>query len=753
MEVYDGAGSLRALIGQQPDGTTGVNVVNGPPPAQPTAPIVASVLGGVTVSWDGGFADGYTVPLDWSRLEVHASTDAVYDPNPATLRATIETAQGATVVVPCDTDVYVQTLARNTSGAASPPTAIVGPFGPAAVVASDVLDGIVTTVKLADDVITQAKIALGAVTSAALADGAVLSDKLAVNAVTQSHLAADSVTSLALASEAVTAAKVAVSAIDSSKLSDAAVTAAKLAAGSVQTAALAADSVAAGKIASDAITARELAANAVTAAEISAGAVTASALAAGSVTAEKLTIGSGANLLSDPSFEGAYSAALVAGDTYFSIDSTGNGSAKSLRANAAATSAVTRSKKITTVPILPADQLYIAFDYLASSNYTSTAIVKVYARWEDASGTTLGYGAAQASPPVLGGSTWNRPAATVTAPAGTVQATIWAESYQASAGTVWWDNVAVRPVMTGVQIADGTITTPKLVAGAVTTDKLTALSVTAEKIAALAVTTEKIAALAVTADQLAANSVTAAKIAAGSVDATHIKAGAITADKLDATAINGKTITGAVIRALRADGSLAALMAPDLGDGDGEGGFQTESADGTRIARLQNGELTFSTKGVTQAVPTGIAGTANPTGGVLDLNSGFLKTNSASARITLASGDSGYTTDGSAFMYLGWDGAGPDMQIDVSGIFLPRSFAWGRVTVSVTTANTPASVTVTGLNVRGSTFQAFATALTSTVGTVVTGVGTTSITTSSVTVWANRSSVGTVQVAYLIIGK
>ncbi|MEU1098470.1 hypothetical protein, partial [Streptomyces sp. NPDC005877] len=91
LEVRDGTGSLRALVGQQADGTTAVNVVNGPPPPVPSAPIVASVLGGITVSWDGLFAGGAAKPLDWSRNEVHASPLAVFTPMPATLQTTIET--------------------------------------------------------------------------------------------------------------------------------------------------------------------------------------------------------------------------------------------------------------------------------------------------------------------------------------------------------------------------------------------------------------------------------------------------------------------------------------------------------------------------------------------------------------------------------------------------------------------------------------------------------------------------------------
>ncbi|MFD9248371.1 hypothetical protein [Streptomyces bottropensis] len=321
-----------------------------------------------------------------------------------------------------------------------------------------------------------------------------------------------------------------------------------LVAGSVTTAAIATDAVTAGKVAADAISARELQANSVTALELAAGSVTANAVAAGAITTDKLTVTGGTNILPDPSFEGAVAASLVLGLSYASQDKTrGNGSAASLKVDSRSATAVFRDIPLTLIPCLAGDQLYLAADYYLSADWAGSSI-NIHARWEDAAGTILGYGVIGTGTPVR--EAWTRLSGTTTAPAGTTRAAIRLQAAGVTAGDAWFDNAALRPLVPGVQIADGAVTAPKILAGAITTDKLVALAVTAEKIAALAITTDKLAALAVTADKLAANSVTATKILAGTIDATHIKAGSLTADRLslgtDGNLIADPSFEGAV---------------------------------------------------------------------------------------------------------------------------------------------------------------------------------------------------------------
>ncbi|MFD8978670.1 hypothetical protein [Streptomyces sp. NPDC059564] len=293
-----------------------------------------------------------------------------------------------------------------------------------------------------------------------------------------------------------------------------------LVAGSVTAGALATDSVTAGKVAADTISGRELQASSVSAGHVIAGAIT----------TDKMTVVGTANVLADPSFEGSPTVALTASLPWATQDKTrGNGSASSLRIDAVSATPVYRAVDLTLLPTTPGDQLYLAADYYASEDWVG-AELSFHIRWEGADSKILGYAKARTTSPVRG--QWDRVSGTFTTPDGAVRARVRAESGNSTAGTLWWDNACVRPIVAGVQIADGAVTAPKVSAGAITTDKLAALTVTAEKIAASAITADKVAALSITAEKLAANSVTASAVAAGAIEAIHIKAGSISADKI-----------------------------------------------------------------------------------------------------------------------------------------------------------------------------------------------------------------------------
>ncbi|MEU7235905.1 hypothetical protein [Streptomyces chrestomyceticus] len=154
VQVYDEHGSLRALVGQQPDGTSGVTVVNGPPPPAPVPPTVAPALAALSVTWDGAFAEGAAAPLDFARVEVHVGPGADFEPSQGTLRDTIETAQGGSVTVPLPyTTWWVKLRARTLAGVAGAATTAVEAT-PRQAAAADIQAGAVTAESLAADAIT-----------------------------------------------------------------------------------------------------------------------------------------------------------------------------------------------------------------------------------------------------------------------------------------------------------------------------------------------------------------------------------------------------------------------------------------------------------------------------------------------------------------------------------------------------------------------------------------------------------------------
>lgn len=121
--IRDSTGAVRGTLGNQPDGTVALSTVIGPTPPTPSDPVVTAELAALGVTWDGTFVGAANLPADWLRIEVHVSADPAFVPSQATLRQTIETPAGGTVLIPLPyTPWYVRLRSVTTSGAVSDPT-------------------------------------------------------------------------------------------------------------------------------------------------------------------------------------------------------------------------------------------------------------------------------------------------------------------------------------------------------------------------------------------------------------------------------------------------------------------------------------------------------------------------------------------------------------------------------------------------------------------------------------------------------
>lgn len=244
--INDASGLPRGYVGIQPDGTSGIRAVNGPPPSRPNTPEVEGIIDGVKVSWNGDFADGR--PGDFSHLNVHVSgAGEDFIEGPSNL-ATAFTEAGSFPVNGIGPGTFwVRFIAFNTSGEASEPS-LTASASSLAVVASDVLDGIVTEVKLADGAATEAKIAAAAVTVTKVADNAISTPKLIAGAVQAEKIAAGAVLADKIAANAVTAEKILALAITADKIAANAIEAGHILAGAVTADKLEAELVLANRI-------------------------------------------------------------------------------------------------------------------------------------------------------------------------------------------------------------------------------------------------------------------------------------------------------------------------------------------------------------------------------------------------------------------------------------------------------------------------------------------------------------------------
>ncbi|MFB6630043.1 hypothetical protein ACFCWY_09115 [Streptomyces sp. NPDC056362] len=408
IDIYDEEGKLKGSVGVQPDGGVALVPVNTDPPPTPMPPTVEPVLAGLVIGWDGTWDDADTTPTDFALVQVHVGPTADFTPDLSTHVATITAQLGGTVTVAVEgyTPVWARLVAQNTAQITGTPSAA-AQGTPRQAVGQDLIDGIISEVKLATDAVTAAKIALGAVTEGAIASNAVTAGKILAGAVTTAHLTA----------LAVTAEKIAALAITSEK------------------------------IAALAITADKLAVNSVTATKIAAGVIDATHIKAGSLTAEKLALGVDGNVIPDPSFEGAVSAQRVANLPDWTIATTGNGTPRSLRTDLATDPNPGKTMLLAELPAVPGQKFWLAADYLVPAD-SNVENISMWVEWRDQNGNYVEDSRLQLTGAGIVKGGWQRISGVPDKPAtaNTTRAYLFIGGV-VRAGSLSFDNVAARVVL------------------------------------------------------------------------------------------------------------------------------------------------------------------------------------------------------------------------------------------------------------------------------------------------------------------
>ena len=342
--------------------------------------------------------------------------------------------------------------------------------------AGEIVDGAITTVKLATDAVTNAKIAVDAIQGDVIAAGAIVEAKLGVDAVTNAKLADNAVNTAQIVASAISEAKIATGAITNTKLGTDAVTNAKLADNAVQTAQLAANAITSTKISDNAITTGKITANAITTAKINACAITADTIATNAITAIKINAD-------------AVTADKVAANAIV---------ADNIQANAI-TSEKIIADAITTAKI---DAGAITADTIATNAITAIKI--------------------------------NADAIT----ADKIQTNA-ITSAKIEAGAIIAGKLAADSIVAS-NIQANAVTAAKINADAVTADKVAANAIVAANIVSGTITATQMAADSIGADQIIANAVTADAIASNTITASEIASGTITGTQINVDTLDVK---------------------------------------------------------------------------------------------------------------------------------------------------------------------------------------------------------------------
>jgi hypothetical protein len=258
-------------------------------------------------------------------------------------------------------------------------------------------------------------------------------------------------------------------------------------------------------------------------------------------------------------------------------------------------------------------------------------------------------------------------------------------------------------------------------------------------------------------DQLPSDMTTMArKIAALEQQVKELRAarrlGSATAGIVQTAASGARVVMDGSNQAVDVYGNDGTTLLAELGpDASGGGGLWTRGLQSPNniSSYLGSGELSFRPveNGLVQVPANIYYDTDAFQYSDFTLTSGSVGATDHRALLILESLFAGQTP----YIYVQGENSTP-CNFDVLGIMTSSNWAYGTVTITPSAANTPTSSAVTGLSLKGSSFFAFAAAQTAAPGSNVTGVGTTAVTASGLTVWVTRTNTTATVVNWMVIG-
>jgi hypothetical protein len=232
VNIYDGDGRLRGVVGRNPDGTYAPTSTNNPdPPPVPASPIVTAALASLIVRHNGETQSGVQFPSDFSHLNIYYALEQ--NPDEWTNGGSLLKLPDELPIAPLEyTSYLVAVTAVNLSGKESEKS-VPSSGSPNQVVPNDLIEEIFADLELSAGSVTEAALAAGAVTETKIAPDSISSPKVIAGAILGVHILADQIDGGKLTAQAITSRELRSLAVIAGKIDVNAVTAGTIAVGAV----------------------------------------------------------------------------------------------------------------------------------------------------------------------------------------------------------------------------------------------------------------------------------------------------------------------------------------------------------------------------------------------------------------------------------------------------------------------------------------------------------------------------------------